>query len=52
VGAGVPVNTAWTTSRCEALKRGLQVVRVSSGFVVAATTATSLGLTTCVLVTL
>ena len=46
VGAGGVVNAAWTTRRCDALKRGLHVVSVSSGVVVFATTAVSLGLTT------
>src|SRR3954447_7843209 len=46
VGAGVPFNTADTTSRCLALKRGLHVVSVSRASVVGATTDRSLGFTT------
>src|SRR5579872_4628674 len=48
VGAGCsfPDNTACTTRRVEALKRGLQVVNVSSLAVVSDTTSLSLGLTT------
>ena len=37
---------ASTTSRCDALKRGLQVVKVSVGCAVGASTSTSLGSTT------
>src|SRR3954471_13927351 len=46
VGAGVPFNTAETTSRWAALKRGLQVVNVRRASVVGATTETSFGFTT------
>src|SRR4051812_15759750 len=38
-------STAWTTSRCDAVNRGVQVVRVSRLSGVGSTTDTSLGLT-------
>src|SRR5437868_3226140 len=49
--AGVPLSTAWTTSRWAALNRGLHVVSVSRASEVGSTTETSFGFTTMVLST-